>query len=197
MDKGKKIPCVTKCLHLGNSISTTGTQRSLINNAIAGLNIESNNPMAEFSFSNSSTLSVLFKSYCMNIYRTTLWRYNNHSNIDHFCVSWKKIVRRLWKTPYRTHNSLDHLINNCVSLDCILEKRCANCYGIYSIVTMYYLGELLDIPCTIVTPLLVKMLGILCINTRLYMMIGLMTFLIYLTELIIKLKILHSWMIFV
>ena len=29
---------------------------------------------------------------------------------------------------------------------------------------MYYLGELLDIPCTIVTPPLVKMLGILCIN---------------------------------
>ena len=44
---------------------------------------------------------------------------------------------------------------------------------------MYYLRELLDIPCTIVTPLLVKMLGILCINIRLYMMIGLMIFLIY------------------
>ena len=41
MDNGKKIPYVTKCLHLGNSISTTGTQRSLINNAIAGLNIKS------------------------------------------------------------------------------------------------------------------------------------------------------------
>ena len=33
-------------------------------------------------------------------------------------------VRQLWKTPYRTHNSLVHLINNCVSIDCILEKRC-------------------------------------------------------------------------
>ena len=33
---------------------------------------------------------------------------------------------------------------------------------------MYYLVELLDIPCIIVTPLLVKMLGILCINIRLY-----------------------------
>ena len=62
---------------------------------------------------------------------------------------------------------------------------------------MYYLGELLDIPRTIVTPLSGKMLGILCNNIRLYMMIGLMIFLIYLTKLIIKLKILHSWMIFV
>ena len=39
--------------------------------------------------------------------------------------AWRKIVRRgLWKTPYRTDNSLVHLINNCVSIDCILENRC-------------------------------------------------------------------------
>ena len=80
--------------------------------------------MAEFLFSNSCILSVLFKSYCMNIYGSTLWRYNNHSIIDNFCVSWWKIVRRLWKTPYRTHNSLVYLINNCNSIDCILEKKC-------------------------------------------------------------------------
>ena len=71
MDNGKKIPYVTKCLHLGNSISTTCTQRSMINNAIADLDVKSNNLLAEFSFSNSSTLSVLFKSYCMNIYGST------------------------------------------------------------------------------------------------------------------------------
>ena len=34
--------------------------------------------------------------------------------------------RRLWKTPYITHNSLVHLINNCDSIDCKLEKRCVN-----------------------------------------------------------------------
>ena len=85
-DNGKKIPYVTKCLHLGNSISTTCTQRSMINNAIADLNIKSNNLLAEFLFSNSCTLSVLFKSYCMNIYGSALWRYNNHSTIDNFFV---------------------------------------------------------------------------------------------------------------
>ena len=38
MDDGKKIAYVTKCLHLGNS--TTDTKRSMINNAIADLNIK-------------------------------------------------------------------------------------------------------------------------------------------------------------
>ena len=114
-----KILHVDKCLHLGNSISTKFTQRSLINNVIADLNIKSNNLLADLSFSNFSTLSVLFKFYCMNIYGSALWRCNNHSNIDNFYVSWRKIVRRLWKTPYRTHNSLVHLINKCDSIDCI------------------------------------------------------------------------------
>ena len=48
MDNGKKTLYVTKCLHLGNSISTTGIQRSLINNAMADLIIKSNNLLAEF-----------------------------------------------------------------------------------------------------------------------------------------------------
>ena len=58
MDNGKKIPYVTKCLHLGNSISTTDIKRSITNNAIADLNIKSNNLLADFSFSSSSTLSL-------------------------------------------------------------------------------------------------------------------------------------------
>ena len=122
MENSKKIPYATKCIHLGNSISATCTQRSLINIAITNLNIKSNNLLAEFSFSNSSTLSVLSKSYCMNIYGSSLWRYNNHSTIDNFCVSWRKIVRRLWKTPFRTHNRLVHLINNCGSISSMLER---------------------------------------------------------------------------
>ena len=44
----------------------------MINNAIADLNIKSNNLLADFSFSSSSTLSVLFKSYCMNVYGSAL-----------------------------------------------------------------------------------------------------------------------------
>ena len=99
-----------------------------MNNKLSTAFTKSNNLLTEFSFSNSSTLSVLFKSYCMNIYGCTLWRYNNHSNIANFCVSQRKIVRRLWKTPgyikIKAHNSLVHLINNCVSIDCILKKKC-------------------------------------------------------------------------
>ena len=36
----------------------------------------------------STTLSRLFSSYCMNVYGSSLWRYNNLRNIERFCISY-------------------------------------------------------------------------------------------------------------
>ena len=54
-------------------------------------------------------------SYCMNVYESSLWRYNNHNQLERFCISWQ-IIRKLWKIPYRTHNSPLHLNNKCDSI---------------------------------------------------------------------------------
>ena len=83
--------------------------------------------LSKFSFSESTTLSKLFQSYCMNVYGSSLLKFNYHNNIEQFCVSWRKVVRRIWKTPYRTHNALVHFINKCNSIVNILEKHCIEC----------------------------------------------------------------------
>ena len=59
----------------------------------------------------------------MNVYGSSLWKFNNHMNIGRFCVSWRKVIRRIWKIPYRTHNAIVYLINKCNSIVNILEKR--------------------------------------------------------------------------
>ena len=51
---------------------------------------------------------------------------NNLRNIERFCISWRKAIRKLWKIPYRTHNDLVYLINKCDPIVSILEKRCVN-----------------------------------------------------------------------
>ena len=126
----------------------------MITSSITDLNIKTNNLLSEFFFSESTTLSRLFSSYCMNVYWRSLWRYNNYNNLERFCISWRKAIRKLWKIPYRTHNALVHLINKCNSIVNIhvLEKRT----GICSIVIMYSLREFVDILFVIVTPLWVK-----------------------------------------
>ena len=41
-----------------------------------------------------------------------------------FVFHGEKLLDDYRKIPYRTHNSLVHLINKCDSINCILEKRC-------------------------------------------------------------------------
>ena len=99
----------------------------MIDSAITDINIKTNNLLSDFFFSESTTLSRLFQSYCMNVYGSSLWKFNNHNNFERFCVSWRKVIRRIWKTPFRTHNALVYLINKCNSIVNILKKRCIKC----------------------------------------------------------------------
>ena len=45
-------------------------------NAVNDLNCKLNNLLGDFSHCYSSTLSVLFQSYCMNVYGCQIWSYN-------------------------------------------------------------------------------------------------------------------------
>ena len=124
MSHDQMVPNVEKCIHLGNTLSTSSTEHALIDSAITDLNIKTNNLLSEFSFCESTPLSRLFQSYCINAYGSSLWKFNYHNNFERFCVLWRKAIRRLWKIPYRTHNALVHLINKCNLIVNILEKRC-------------------------------------------------------------------------
>ena len=131
MSHGKIVPYVEKCLHLGNTLSNSSTEHALIDSAITDINIKTNNLLSECFFSESTTLSRLFQSYCMNVYESSLWKFNNHNNIERFCVSWRKVIRRIWKIPFRTHDALVYLINKCNSIVNILKNDVLNVYGIY------------------------------------------------------------------
>ena len=89
------IPYVEKCLHLDNILSSTSKEHILITSSITDLNIKTNNLLSEFSCCESTTLSRLFSSYCINVYGSSLWRYINLRNIERFCMLWQKAIRKL------------------------------------------------------------------------------------------------------
>ena len=70
--------------------------------------MRTNNLMADFSYAESTTLSLLYNSYCMNIYGSQLWRLNNKS-VECFYVAWRKSIRRIWQLDNRTHSALINL----------------------------------------------------------------------------------------
>ena len=60
----------------------------------------------------------------MNVYRSQLWCFNDYKSVERFYVSWRKTIRRIWRLDKRTHNVLINLINRCLLINLILEKRC-------------------------------------------------------------------------
>ena len=54
----------------------------------------------------------------MNLYRCQTWRFNNKKHLKAIHVAWRKYIHRIWKLNSKTH------INNCFSIDLLLEKRC-------------------------------------------------------------------------
>ena len=88
---------------------------------VRDLTVSLNNLLADFSFVDSATLSRLFDSYCMNVYGSQLFRYNDIKSMDLLYVTWRKSIRKI--SP-RSHCNLLHPINSCDPIDNILEKRC-------------------------------------------------------------------------
>ena len=112
MNNGQLIPYIEKCIHLGTTLSSTSKKQTMITSSITDLNTKTINLLSGFSFSESTTLlSRLFSSNYINVYRSSLWKYNNYNNLERFCISWRKAIKKLWKIPDRTHNSLVHLMN--------------------------------------------------------------------------------------
>ena len=67
MANGCPIDYVEQYVHLGTIIHSDITHKN-IDSAVNNLLMRTNNLIADFSYTHSSTLSVLFKSYCMNVY---------------------------------------------------------------------------------------------------------------------------------
>ena len=59
-------------------------------------------------------------SYCMSLYGCELWNYNSRY-INDIYVAWRKVIRKLFKLPYRTYNYLVGGIVECITVK--LDRR--------------------------------------------------------------------------
>ena len=87
ISNGSKIDYVKQCVHLGTTIFSDISIKN-IDNAVTDLYVKTNinNLTADFSYAESTTLSLLYNSYFMNVYGSQLWRLNNKS-VEHFYVA--------------------------------------------------------------------------------------------------------------
>ena len=64
-----------------------------------------NNVLCYFKELNCATKIKLFMSYCSSIFRSELWSLDV-SDIEVFCVEWRKGLRRVMSLPPATHRYL-------------------------------------------------------------------------------------------
>ena len=117
-------------------------------------------------------MSVPFKSYCMNVYGSQLWSYNDFRAVERFYMAWRKSIRRIWHIDIRSHNLLIHAINNCLPIGLLLDKYALNLFGVYLMVFMQYIKVQLIVNFTAKVQPYLKIIIILCINMMSICMIG-------------------------
>ena len=88
-------------LHLGHYIGKDCNQKN-ISLGVRNLIGRTNTMLSRFSYCSSFIKSTLFKTYCTSYYGCVLWRLDS-SAVQKCYVSWRKIIRRIWGLPYRTH----------------------------------------------------------------------------------------------
>ena len=71
MNDGSIIPYVDTCNHLGNTISIK-SNKLILDKTVNELYVRTNCLLSDFLFSECSTLSHFFNTYCMNIYGSPL-----------------------------------------------------------------------------------------------------------------------------
>ena len=123
MKNGEEIPYVTECNHLGNILSSI-SDIPIVDHAVNDIYKRTNCLLADFSFTDSKTLSRLFNTYCTNIYGSPLWKHFDRKLLEPFYIAWRKCIRRVWKIPFTSHNVLLPYIHNTIAFNVILEKRC-------------------------------------------------------------------------
>ena len=104
MSNGIMIDFVKRCTHLGTIIYSDITG-NIVDFAVNDLFMRTNNLMVDFSYTHNSTLFVLYKFYCMTVYGSQLWCFNDHKSINRFYVACRKTIRRIWHIDKRTLKS--------------------------------------------------------------------------------------------
>ena len=134
----KIIESTDKCVYLGIPLHAC-TLNNDMTSTVRDFNRKVNNLLADFSFVDSNTLSVLFDSYCMSIYGSQLFKLYDKNSVNCIYVAWRKAIRKIWKIPNISHCRLLPYINDCNSMDSILERRCIRfLYNIFNSESQLY-----------------------------------------------------------
>ena len=86
-----------------------------------------NNLMANFGCLSSSTINVLFRSYCTSFYGSQTWSIRTGA-VNMLSTMYNKCIRRIWRLPYMSHKCVIFSLSGHEPLHDVLMARFAKMY---------------------------------------------------------------------
>lgn len=122
---GNIIENVCQWPHLGHVINIQCSDSTDIIERKNSFTGQVNNMLCHFAKLDSLVKCRLFNAYCSSFYGSELWNLDN-SEIDSFCVAWRKGMRRVWGLPVDTSSDTVYLIADSIPIYDELCRRFIN-----------------------------------------------------------------------
>jgi hypothetical protein len=117
----QKVEVVDKLVYLGHVLEADRS-KSLIEYVRKDFIKQSNAFLKDFKYVSSHVQHNLFQKYCYSFYGLCICDFESNDFMQ-LCTEWRKILRRIWKLPNRTHCNLLPHISKCIPPDVFLLQR--------------------------------------------------------------------------
>ena len=118
----KEIPIVASEKHLGNHIGENA-QENHIEMSIRELYSNTNMLITQFGNVDTSVKYSLMKTFCMSLYGSSLWNYENIKIMQRFLIAWRKCLKRLLDISVKTHSKYLYAVVNDIPVEIQLHRR--------------------------------------------------------------------------
>ena len=130
------VDVVDSEMYLGNKLYNN-IFKTKIDELVCDFEKRSNHVIHNFSMCDSFTLKHIFSTYCERFYGYELFNFTKPYNImSKLYISWRKIIRYIFRLSPRTHNYIVSNLGNCIIGDYV------NIYTIYCIVRILLYSKL-------------------------------------------------------
>ena len=112
-------------MHLGHLLSTTDTNKLLVEDSAKNLNSCFHSFISRFGKCNTTTKNKLIHQCCASMYGSQLWDLTSSAFTD-ICTNWRKAHMIALSAPYNTHCDILPLIANNRPMDMIIDCKFMN-----------------------------------------------------------------------
>ena len=122
---GEQLVFLNTVCHLGHHLSYNLSDED-INRKCHDFLKKANILLVNFKFCSPSTLTCLFRSFCLSLYECALWRIDFKS-ISTIEIAFNKVLRRIWNLPANSHTRIVHCTARPTSLSFSLLRSSLVC----------------------------------------------------------------------